>query len=171
MKRNINLHKLFFCPKQYTHIYICIYIYICVTVHHNTIFCEHYDLWRMNYIFDFTWWRHRMETFPALKAICAENSPVSGEFPTQRPVTRSFDVFFDLRPNEPLCKHSWGWWLETQSSPLWRHSNDVMNSRQGCHTTLVFSEISSVRLRICGPKIMVTSIVSNNRIHFIDCLQ
>ena len=40
-----------------------------------------------------------METFSALLAICAGNSPVSGEFPAQRPVTRSFDVFFDLRLN------------------------------------------------------------------------
>ena len=45
------------------------------------------------------WWRHQMETFSALLAICAGNSPVTGEFPAQRPVTRSFDVFFDLRLN------------------------------------------------------------------------
>ena len=45
-----------------------------------------------------------METVSALLAICAENSPVSGEFPTQRPVTRSFDVFFDLRLDERLSK-------------------------------------------------------------------
>ena len=38
-----------------------------------------------------------METFSALLAICAGNSPVSGEFPAQRQVTRSFDVFFDVR--------------------------------------------------------------------------
>ena len=38
-----------------------------------------------------------METFSALLAICAGNSPVPGEFPAQRPVARSFDVFFDLR--------------------------------------------------------------------------
>ena len=38
----------------------------------------------------------------ALLAICAGNSPVSGEFPTQRPVTRNFDVFFDMRMNERL---------------------------------------------------------------------
>ena len=44
-----------------------------------------------------TWWRHQMETFSALLAICVGNSPVPGEFPAQRPVTRSFDVFFDLR--------------------------------------------------------------------------
>ena len=37
-----------------------------------------------------------METFYALLAICAGNSPVTGEFPSQRPVTRSFDVFFGL---------------------------------------------------------------------------
>ena len=64
-----------------------------------------------------------METFSALLAICAGNSPVTGEFPTQRPVTRSFDVYFDLRPNEWLSKQSWGWWFETLSSPLWRHRN------------------------------------------------
>ena len=38
-----------------------------------------------------------MKTFSPLLAICAGNSPVPGEFPAQRPVTRSFDVFFDLR--------------------------------------------------------------------------
>ena len=37
-----------------------------------------------------------METFSALLAICAGNSPVTDEFPAQKPVTRSFDVFFDL---------------------------------------------------------------------------
>ena len=43
-----------------------------------------------------------METFSALLAIYAGNSPVPGEFPAQRPVTRSFDVFFDLRLNKWL---------------------------------------------------------------------
>ena len=52
------------------------------------------------------WWRHQMETFSALLAICAGNSPVSGEFPAQRLVTRSVDVFFDLRLNKLLSKHS-----------------------------------------------------------------
>ena len=35
-----------------------------------------------------------MEIFSALLAICAGNSPASGEFPAQRPATRGFDVFF-----------------------------------------------------------------------------
>ena len=43
-----------------------------------------------------------METFSVLLAICAGNSPVTGEFLAQRPVTRSFDVFFDLRLNKRL---------------------------------------------------------------------
>ena len=46
-----------------------------------------------------------------------------GEFPAQRPVTRSFGVFFDLRKR--LSKPSWGWWFETLSRPLWRHCNDI----------------------------------------------
>ena len=70
-----------------------------------------------------SWWRHQMETFSALLAICAGNSPVTGEFPAQRPVTRSFDVF--LRLNQRLSKQSWGWWFETPSRPLWRHCNVV----------------------------------------------
>ena len=52
------------------------------------------------------WWRHQMETFSALLALCAGNSPVTGEFPTWRPVTQSFDVSFDLRLNKRLSKQS-----------------------------------------------------------------
>ena len=59
------------------------------------------------------WWRHEMETFSALLAFCAGNAPVHGEFPAQRPVTRSFDVLSDLRPNKRLSKQLWGWWSET----------------------------------------------------------
>ena len=66
-----------------------------------------------------------MESFSALLAICAGNSPVPGEFPTQRPVTRSFGVFFDLRLNKQLSKPSWGWWFETLSRPFWRHRYDL----------------------------------------------
>ena len=65
-----------------------------------------------------------MGTFSALLALCAENSPVTGEFPAQRPVTRIFDIFFDLRMNTRLNKYSWGWWFETLSRPLWRHSKE-----------------------------------------------
>ena len=73
-----------------------------------------------------TWWRHQTETFSALLDICAVNSPVPSEFPTYRPVTRSFDVFFDLRLNKRLSKQSWGWWFETPSRSLWRPCNDNM---------------------------------------------
>ena len=66
-----------------------------------------------------------METFSALLALCAGNSPIAGEFPAQRPVTRSFDVFFDLRLNKRLGKQSRDWWFETLSCPLWRHCNGI----------------------------------------------
>ena len=74
-------------------------------------------------VLSYTWWRHQMETFSASLAICARNSSVTGEFPAQRPVMRSFDVFFDLRLNKRLSKQWWGWWFETPSRPLWRHCN------------------------------------------------
>ena len=50
------------------------------------------------------WRRHQMETFSALLTTCVGNSPVPGEFPAQRPVTQSFDVFFDLGLNKQLSK-------------------------------------------------------------------
>ena len=49
-----------------------------------------------------------MEAFSALLSLCVENSPITGEFPLQRPVTRSFGVFFDQRLNKRLIKWSIG---------------------------------------------------------------
>ena len=72
-----------------------------------------------------TCWRPQMETFSALLALCTGNSPVTGEFPAQRPVTRSFDVFFDLRLNKRLSKQWCGWWFETPSR---RYDVTVMKS-------------------------------------------
>ena len=67
---------------------------------------------------------HQIEAFSALLALCAGNSPVTGEFPSQSPVTRSFDVFLDLRPNKRLSKQSRHRWCETSSRSFWRHCND-----------------------------------------------
>ena len=78
-----------------------------------------------------------METFSALLASCAGNSPVPGEFPAQRPVTRSFDVFFDLSPNTRSGKQWWGWWFETPSGPLWRHCNGLQKIQ--CYIVIIQS--------------------------------
>ena len=59
----------------------------------------------------------------ALLSLCAGNSPVTGEFPSQRPVTRSFDLFFDLRLKNRLSKQPRRRRFETPSGPLWRHCN------------------------------------------------
>ena len=72
------------------------------------------------------WWRHHMETFPALLAHCEGNPPVSGGFPSQRLVTQSFDVFFDLCPNKRLSKQSIRRWFEMPSRSLWRHYNGLI---------------------------------------------
>ena len=62
-----------------------------------------------------------MEKFSALLPICVGNSPITSEFPAQRPVTRIFHVFFHLRQNKRLSKQWWDWWFRTPSRPLWRH--------------------------------------------------
>ena len=72
------------------------------------------------------WWRHQMETFSALLALCAGNSPITGEFPAQWPVTRSFDAFFDQRID--------GWVNNGEAGDLRRHRTHydvtVMDIRQ-----------------------------------------
>ena len=57
--------------------------------------------------------------------LCGEFT-VPGDFPAQRPVTRSFNVFFELRLNKRLSKQSRGWWFETLLRPLWRHCNAII---------------------------------------------
>ena len=66
-----------------------------------------------------------METFSALLAICTRNSTVIGEIPSQKPVTRNGDIFFDLRLNKRFSKQSKRQWFETQPRPLWHHCNDI----------------------------------------------
>ena len=88
-----------------------------------------------------------MEISSALLALCAENSPVTGEFPAQRRVTLSFDVFFDLHLNKRLSKKTWGWWFETPSRSLWHHynvfhtqNNELINHHNvGLHTLTIFT--------------------------------
>ena len=84
-------------------------------------------------------WRHQMEKFSALLAICAGNSPVPGEFPAQRPVTRSIAVFFDLLLNKRLCKNH-----EAGDLRRYRAHNDVIamtlfRQHVGCLITRLFT--------------------------------
>ena len=71
-----------------------------------------------------TWWCHQMETFSVLLAFCVGNSLVIGEIPAQRPVTRSFDVFFDLCLKQHLRKQWRCWWFEKSLCSLWHHCNE-----------------------------------------------
>ena len=91
-----------------------------------------------------------METFSALLAICTGNLPVTGEFLSQRPVTRKFDVFFDLHLNKRLSKQSKRRWFETPSHILWRHRNacDILMRWRGWQPAwFVLSESSYSRNR------------------------
>ena len=65
-----------------------------------------------------------METVSASLALCAANSPVSGEFPAQRLTWRGALMFSLI--NKWLSKQPWGWWFETPSWSFWRHYNEIM---------------------------------------------
>ena len=65
----------------------------------------------------------QMETFIVSLAICEGNSPVTSEFPSQRPVEWGFGVFFHRRLNKSLSNQSRRLWFETPSGPLCRHCN------------------------------------------------
>ena len=78
------------------------------------------------------WWRHQMKTFSALLALCPGNSLVTGEFPSQRPVTRSFDVYL-------VCAWISRWVSNREVGDLRRHLShydvNVMHILQGCFMT------------------------------------
>ena len=61
-----------------------------------------------------SWWRRQMETFSSLLALCEGNPPVTGGFPSQRPVTRGFGVFFDVQWTND-------WTHSPDAGDLWRH--------------------------------------------------
>ena len=83
-----------------------------------------------------SWWRHQMEAFSLLLTLYEGNTPVTDGSPSQRPVTCSFDVFFDLRLNKRLSKQSRRRWFETASRSLWRNCN-VAPSLDNTNTNIV----------------------------------
>ena len=105
------------------------------------------------------WWRHQMEVVSALLALCAGNSPVSDEFPGQRPVTRSFDVFFDLRLNKRLSKQSRGRWFETPSRSLLRHCNAMSRHVLFCFVCRQGEEWWRIR-RVLSQRMLKPKLVS-----------
>ena len=56
-----------------------------------------------------------MQTLSALLAVCEGNPPAAVGFPSQRPVARSFDVFFDL------CLKKNGWANTWDGGDFTRH--------------------------------------------------
>ena len=78
---------------------------------------------------DSTWWRHQVETVSALLVLCKGNPPIYDGFLSQRPVTRSFDIFFDTPLNKQLSKPSR---FETPVRSSWRLCNDMVTVCSPC---------------------------------------
>ena len=91
-----------------------------------------------------SWWRHQLETFFALLAFCVGNSLVTREFPAQRPVTRSFDVFFYLGLNKCLTNN------REAVGDLRRHRTHYASIITWCTDSFVDSPSTAVVLTILG---------------------
>ena len=100
------------------------------------------------------WWRHQMETFSALLAFCAGNSPVTGEFPAQRPVKRSFDVFFDLHP-----------WINDWINN--REAGDLRHNRSH-YDVIVMAPQSIIYASLCCRGMISFSVLIQSVYHFCD---
>ena len=100
---------------------------ICWTESIRSPHVEGQSVWSMNVYPQnhvvWAWWHH--PHFPHCWPFVRGNSPVPGEFPSQRPGTGSFDVFFDLRLIKWLCKQSRRRWFEmpSQKDPCWLEKN------------------------------------------------
>ena len=107
-------------------------------------------------------WKHFRVTGP----LCGEFAG-PGEFPTQRPVTRSFDVFFDLRLNKRLSKQPWGRWFETPSWSLWRHCDVYGRTVYMAHNVISFCIVGYVSMFILqsssGHSPLITSQIGQSR--------
>ena len=93
----------------------------------------HWEEELLEIVYNRSWWRYQMDIFSALLALCDGNPPVSGGFPSQRLVTWSFHVFFDLCLNKRLSKQSTRRWFKTPSHTLWRHCNEFRCFATYCH--------------------------------------
>ena len=98
-----------------------------VDVDHFALILECWNIFRFDQLrvpsWHTPWWRHQMETFSALPALCVGKPPVTSGFPSQRPVTLSFGVFLGVCLKKRLTKQSICWWFGTSWCSLRRHCN------------------------------------------------
>ena len=76
-----------------------------------------------------SWWRHEMETYSALLALCAGNSPVPVNSPHKGQWRGALIFSLICVRKKRLSKQPWGWWFETPAWSLWRQCNDCRTSR------------------------------------------
>ena len=106
-------------------------------------------------------WKH----FPRYWPFCAGNSPVTGEFPTQRPVMQSFDIFFDLRLNKRLSKQSRVWWFETPWHPLWRQCDDISGVYEKNTYKKYDHSVRQLCSKTCLATVLIRSIFAREKLH------
>ena len=85
-----------------------------------------------------SWWRHQMETFFVLLAICAGIHRSAVNYPHEGLWRGALMFSLICALNKQLSKQSRGWWFEMSSRSLWRHCND-QNHERNKHATRIFT--------------------------------
>ena len=140
----------------------CYVIHLFISFRVSSLALGRWTIWASSIVSN-PWWRHQMETFYALLALCRGNPPVSDGFPSQRPVARRFDVFFDQRLHKKLNKQSRCGWFETPSRSIWRHCNAKMGFLKRSSKPFLIWDVPMAKIVDKG--ILQESIVSEIPIH------
>ena len=111
------------------------------------------------------WWRHQMKTFSVSLAFCVGNSPVTGEFPSQRPVMWSFDISFDLCINKWLSKNSRRRWFEMPLHELWCHCNGKLLAEVKTYVVCCTYIVCCTCIMCCTLIILVNFLESTHNKH------
>ena len=129
MSRGLNLATIWLflqklCLKQRKHQgSLVLTLYDWNPSHKRLVMVKYFHVLTSSYLL-WLWWRHQMETFSALLALCEGNHRSLADSPyKKKPVMRSFDVFFDLRLNKRWTDNRDSSDYYTPSRSLWHHCN------------------------------------------------
>ena len=110
---------------------------------HSNLSIVHRSAWMSIVHDDITKWKHFLATGLLYEEFTGHRWILS-----QRPVTRSFDVFLELFLDKRLSKQSWGWWFETQSRTLWRHCNGWHSYAARRHISYPSGSLITIKLAL-----------------------
>ena len=101
------------------------------------------------HVFVLSLWRHQKH-FSTLLVRFAGKPPVTGKFCSQKPVTRGFGVFFDLRLNKRLSKRLRHRWFQTPTRAHYDVTVLILNVQWAIHWACFDPLVNIVNVFSCS---------------------